>query len=226
MTTDPRTPPRRIVPSDTDGDVLTTVDGVTAWAAAGGGGGGVESVVAGTGITVDDTDPANPIVAATGGGGGGGSTTASTLILPWRSDGPYLLRTDIGTWGSYNTFTTPIGGGGIFNSTHAIGNSVAYLLYIEPGTYDLNVWGDAANSRAQVTYEVETADASATYTSLGIIDWYAAASTGFNTRKSLTGLTIAGTAGWRNLRCRVSGKNAAGSDYYQFLQALQLLRTA
>jgi len=31
-----------------------------------GGGGGVESVVAGTNITVDDTDPANPIVSATG----------------------------------------------------------------------------------------------------------------------------------------------------------------
>jgi len=32
----------------------------------------VLSVVAGTGIAVDDTDPANPIVSATGGGGGGG----------------------------------------------------------------------------------------------------------------------------------------------------------
>lgn len=32
-------------------------------------GGGVASVVAGTGISVDDTDPANPIVSASGGGG-------------------------------------------------------------------------------------------------------------------------------------------------------------
>lgn len=30
---------------------------------AGGGGGGIASVVAGTGVSVDDTDPANPIVA-------------------------------------------------------------------------------------------------------------------------------------------------------------------
>lgn len=36
----------------------------------GSGGGGIESVVAGTGISVDDTDPANPVVSATGGGGG------------------------------------------------------------------------------------------------------------------------------------------------------------
>jgi hypothetical protein len=40
-------------------------------AAAGGGGGGiVESIVAGANVTVDDTDPANPIVAASGGGSG------------------------------------------------------------------------------------------------------------------------------------------------------------
>lgn len=39
----------------------------------GGGGSGVQSVVAGTNITVDSTDPQNPIVSATGGGGGGGA---------------------------------------------------------------------------------------------------------------------------------------------------------
>lgn len=38
----------------------------------GGGGGVVVSIVPGTGIAVDATDPANPIVSATGGGGGGG----------------------------------------------------------------------------------------------------------------------------------------------------------
>jgi hypothetical protein len=33
-------------------------------------GGGVQSVVAGTNVTVDNTDPANPVVSASGGGGG------------------------------------------------------------------------------------------------------------------------------------------------------------
>lgn len=37
----------------------------------GGGSGVVESIVAGTNITVDDTDPANPIISASGGGGSG-----------------------------------------------------------------------------------------------------------------------------------------------------------
>lgn len=33
---------------------------------------GIESVVAGTNVTIDDTDPLNPIINASGGGGGGG----------------------------------------------------------------------------------------------------------------------------------------------------------
>jgi hypothetical protein len=36
-----------------------------------GGSGGIQSIVAGTNVTVDNTDPANPIVSATGSGGGG-----------------------------------------------------------------------------------------------------------------------------------------------------------
>lgn len=31
----------------------------------------IQSIVAGTNVTVDDTDPANPIVSASGGGSGG-----------------------------------------------------------------------------------------------------------------------------------------------------------
>lgn len=54
----------------------------TAWVVAGGGGSGiVETIVAGTGITVDDTDPANPVVSATGGGGGGSTTTAIPIAV-------------------------------------------------------------------------------------------------------------------------------------------------
>lgn len=40
-------------------------------AGGGGGTGIVESIVAGTGVTVDDTDPANPVISATGGSGSG-----------------------------------------------------------------------------------------------------------------------------------------------------------
>ena len=49
---------------------LLTSNGTTWRAISGGGAGGVATIVAGTGISVDATDPANPIVAATGSGGG------------------------------------------------------------------------------------------------------------------------------------------------------------
>jgi hypothetical protein len=68
-----------------DGDVLTWNDTAGAWepAAGGGGSGIVESIVAGTGINVDDTDPANPVVSATGSGSGDvvgpGSSVDNTL---------------------------------------------------------------------------------------------------------------------------------------------------
>jgi hypothetical protein len=39
----------------------------------------VQSIVAGTNVTVDNTDPANPIVSATGGGGGGASVTVADV---------------------------------------------------------------------------------------------------------------------------------------------------
>lgn len=47
----------------------------------GGGMSGVQSIVAGTGIAVDNTDPANPVVSATGGGGGTSAMVAATLVL-------------------------------------------------------------------------------------------------------------------------------------------------
>ena len=34
--------------------------------------GGIQSIVAGTNVTIDNTDPLNPVVSATGGGSGGG----------------------------------------------------------------------------------------------------------------------------------------------------------
>ena len=56
-------------PGGTTGQVLrkqSNADGDADWETIGGTG-IVETIVAGTGITVDDTDPANPIISATGG---------------------------------------------------------------------------------------------------------------------------------------------------------------
>lgn len=48
-----------------DGQVLKVVSGAPVWTTPDAGTGVVEAIVAGSGITVDDTDPANPVVTAT-----------------------------------------------------------------------------------------------------------------------------------------------------------------
>ena len=67
----------------TNNYVLTTdASGVGTWQAASGGGSGgqVDSVVAGTNITIDNTDPVNPIISASGGGGGSGGTVQNANL--------------------------------------------------------------------------------------------------------------------------------------------------
>jgi hypothetical protein len=68
---------------------------------AGGGSGGVQTIVAGTNITVDDTDPENPIISASGGGGslssvgitiGSSGTDAAAVGSPLTSDGSITLN--------------------------------------------------------------------------------------------------------------------------------------
>lgn len=55
---------------------------------------GVLEVVAGTNVTVDNTDPERPIVSATGGGGGGGGKVQYTSILK-TSAGAQITGADI-----------------------------------------------------------------------------------------------------------------------------------
>ena len=110
---DPRLLLHQIPPSETDGDVLTTVSGKAAWAAATGGSGGIESIVAGANITVDDTDPANPIISASGGGGGDGFVLDDFLPSFVRStalDAPYGDAFEAGTLDSKWTRRTVTAG--------------------------------------------------------------------------------------------------------------------
>jgi hypothetical protein len=57
-----------------------------AWTNFGSGGGGIQSVVAGTNVTVDNTDPLNPIVNATGGGGAVDSVNGQTGVVVLDAD--------------------------------------------------------------------------------------------------------------------------------------------
>ena len=58
-------------------------------------GGQVDSIVAGTNVTVDNSDPANPVISSSGGGGGGGGGLALTDA---GSSDAYLVIEDY--WGS------------------------------------------------------------------------------------------------------------------------------
>lgn len=83
---------------ETDTGKIKGGDGTTAWndlpyAGGSGGSGIVETIVAGTNVTVDDTDPANPIVSATGGGLPSQTGNAGKIL---RTDATTAAWTDLG----------------------------------------------------------------------------------------------------------------------------------
>ena len=89
--------------------VNPTEDGLI-FGTGGSGGGTVDSVVAGTGISVDATDPANPIVTATGSGTGdviGPATNTDGYIPQWNGANSKTLKDGIPT----STFATAAQGG-------------------------------------------------------------------------------------------------------------------
>jgi len=126
------------------------------------GGGGIQSIVAGTNITVDNTDPANPVVSASGGGGGGGGKVQYTSILK-TSAGAQITDTDI----NGATFTpfilttqaavTLVPGSGIngnylclFQSYAAAGSTVS----CDSGAYIIDQSGSAVGSISVPQFQI------------------------------------------------------------------------
>lgn len=90
-----------------DGTIYGRKDG--SWAAVGSGG-GVQSIVAGAGVSVDDTDPENPIISATGGGGGG-----AAVDVTYDNSTSGLSATDVQA--AIDEIASGAGGGGVTSPT-------------------------------------------------------------------------------------------------------------
>lgn len=77
-----------VAPATPEAELTFAPEPVVIYGVPGGGDSGIQSIVAGTNVTVDSTDPYNPIVSATGGGGGGavdsvnGQTGVVVLDIP------------------------------------------------------------------------------------------------------------------------------------------------
>lgn len=81
--------------------------GATGSTGATGASGVVQSVVAGTNVTVNSTDPANPIVSATG-GGGGGTPGGSDTQVQYNNAGSFGGITGATTNGTALTLVAPV----------------------------------------------------------------------------------------------------------------------
>ena len=156
----------------TSGNVLTS-DG-TDWVSAEPSGGGIESIVAGDNITVDDSDPANPVVAASGGldwgtsinGASGNGVTAT--IDNSSSNNTSGIKSVISNTQSQRTFAGHFDAGTANNQVGALidnGNTSVGSSAVGLFVRNLNNNVKAIGARIHVGYN--TASGAAPYCSEG-----------------------------------------------------------
>jgi len=129
----------------------------------------LDSVVGGTNVTIDNTDPLNPIISSTG-GGGGSQTLADTLILGNITDGENIsissgdsIILDNGSLLRKGTIDAGYGGANGISQICAVG----YELKWEAGR--LYVMGDGGTTIREVSHNFTTTPAATDDTSKGFV---------------------------------------------------------
>lgn len=164
------------------------------------------------------------VTAAVAGGGGGsaaGEYDWSYLLHGKAGDAP-VRETRVGTYG-YVEGNTLMGGGYLSNTSNAQHDSVAFKVWLGPGTYDLEAIVTLDPACAIGTWEID--DGAGTYTTIGTIDLYGVGT--FNVRKRIIGFVIVGGGVVRrSLRCRMATRNVSATGWYTALHMVSVVRTA
>ncbi len=140
-----------------------------------------------------------------------GGTVGSFMYFPTTPastiQGTWTQSVDATNWFCYEKY----------NSSHANGDGQTFDIYLGAGTWTLSMTNKKQPNAAIVLVKIDG-------TTVATFDQYAA---GGVTNQTFTqaGIVVA-SSGQKVMTIIVSGKNAASSDYYCYLDVIQWTRTA
>lgn len=107
--------------------------------------------------------------------------------------------------------------GVFYNTSNTNGDNISYKAYLAAGTYSLRLLLMTNANGGIIDVDIDGGEVAS-------FDSYSG-SAAQNVFFNATGITVA-VSGLKTLRFRVDGKNASGTDYYAWLTAIALWRTA
>lgn len=161
---------------------------------------------------------------ADGGTGASSASSARTNLgvpyddtLPWTIDiDPFALPHTQTNWSTITTIANQVKGAAI-ESSGAQNAEIGWDVTLAAGTWTLSIVVSTFSNNGIITASIDGS-------SVGTIDLYTAGAV-LNSKKSITGITVA-TTGKKRLLLKMATKNASASAYYCDLSVLALRRTA
>lgn len=149
--------------------------------------------------------------------------STAAALHPWLVDLDVFHTpiASVGSWTLAGLAASPYGGLS-FNAANAVGDYREWNVVLGAGTWTLETIRTVQSDAGKETWTLD--DGAGSYTTLGTIDDYSAATTNAAVA-SLTGIVLASTIR-RRLRVTSSTKNASSSGQYLRLAHVQLRRTA